>query len=109
MLGCIMDHVAALAQGGEVPEPIVAGIMVQMRTSEHDAGHARAWRGHACKHELGTREIGPKMYGADPPSLPVTPSSDILVPPRSFAKVDHLAAVGSLAVLAPAFCSTKAD
>lgn len=104
-----MNHVAALAQSGEVAGPIVAGIMVQMRTSEHDASHARVWRGHAGKHELGTREIGPKLYGANPPSPPVTPSLDILVPPRSFTKVDHLAAVGPLAVLAPAFCSAKAD
>ena len=80
-----------------------------MCASEHDARHVRAWRGHARKHELGTGEIGPKLYGAAPSSPPVTPSPDILVPPGPFAKVDHLAAVGPLAVLAPAFCSGKAD
>jgi hypothetical protein len=36
----IMDHVASLAQALEVPQSIVAGIMVEMCSSQDDAGLA---------------------------------------------------------------------
>lgn len=36
MLHAIVGQVAALAQGGEVAQAVVAGIVIEMRTSKHD-------------------------------------------------------------------------
>ncbi|WP_156455667.1 hypothetical protein, partial [Sphingomonas sp. CCH18-H6] len=37
MLAGVVAHVASLAERGEVAQPVVAGIVVQVRAGEHDA------------------------------------------------------------------------
>ena len=109
MFGRVVDHVTPLAQCGEIAWPVVARIMVQMRGGKHDAGHARARRVHAGEDELSVQEIGRRRKGRNPPAPSIAPDCAIVVPPRSFAQMDHVASVRALAVLAPTLCAAKAD
>ena len=47
MLLAVMQHVASLAERLEVPEPVVAGVMVEMRGREHDLGGSGGFVAHA--------------------------------------------------------------
>ena len=38
MLGRVVEHVAALTQGGEVSRHVVPRVVIEMRASEHDVG-----------------------------------------------------------------------
>src|ERR1700712_5736523 len=40
MIRSVMQHVTALAKASQVGEPVVGGVVVQMRRGEHDAGQA---------------------------------------------------------------------
>ena len=89
MLWAIMDHVAPLAKGLEVPRRVVGRIVVEMRGRQHDTGAAD---GEAIPHD---------QAGQGPPA-PVDPPAARLVPPSSVAEVLNVLAVRPVALLASA-------
>ena len=96
MLGRIVDHVAALAQCGQVARCIVGRIVVEMRARDIDPGHT-----HDRRHPLVGR--------TDPTPPPVAPVPAIGVPPPPVAQMEHPPTVRTPAMLASPVGTTKAD
>ena len=72
MFGRVVEHVAALAQGGQIGGHVVARIMVEMRAGEHHIGRADAAQFEAIAHR-------------DPSPARGSPAGCIAVPPASVA------------------------
>jgi len=87
MLGCIVDHVAALTERLEVRRRAIARIMIEVRAGEDDIGHP-----DRCQHEPGLHRNTPA------PIRP--PAADIGIPPASVAEMDDAAQMRPAAPLA---------
>lgn len=109
MLGCVVDHVASLAERGEVARPVVSRVMVQVSAGQHDAGHTWTWWVYARQYELDGQKIGQGCQSSDTPALSIAPSRAVLVPPSSVTQVDDLSTMRSLAVFATPLRPAKAD
>ena len=96
MLRRIVNHVASLAERGEVAEAVVAGIMVQVRARGVHPGGADDRREIAIRY-------------ADAPSPPVPPMPVIGVPPATVAEVEDAGAMRTPAMLATAFGAAEPD
>src|SRR3954451_10562420 len=73
-----MQHVAPLAEGGEVRVRVVAGVMIAVGRCQHHLGRAES------------AELLDRRESADGPALTVTPRSNGRIPPASVAEmVDH--------------------
>ena len=96
MLGRVMDHVAPLAERGEVSGCIVGRIMVQVRARDIDPRDTDDRR-HAC------------VRGSHAPSPPVAPLAAIGVPPAAVAEVEHPPTMRTLAMLAAPLGAAEAD
>ena len=86
MLGRVVDHVTALAQRREVGRGIIARIVVEVGTREHDVGGSRR-----------VEDVGPEP---DHPPPSRSPGGNIRVPPAAVAQVDDVATVRTPAPLA---------
>ncbi len=69
MLGPVMDHVAALAEGREVRVRVVGRVVVPVSRSQH---HVRP------PHD--PEQVGSAGLDPDPPASPVTPGARIGMP-----------------------------
>ena len=98
MLGPVVDHVAALTEGGEVGVRVIAGVVVAMGGSQHDPGRTNA----------GEHIIDPQGWTGDP-SSPVTPRPGVSVPPAAIAEVVDDPSMGALAGFAAALGPAEAD
>src|SRR5271156_3869637 len=87
MLRPVMQHMAALAQAAQVAEPVVGGIAVEVRGSQHDPGGAQLDRLH---------QVGP----AGRTAAPVTPSARCLVEPAPIRQAADLRQMRSATRLA---------
>ncbi|TCQ02324.1 hypothetical protein C8J40_1197 [Sphingomonas sp. PP-CC-3A-396] len=74
MLGCIVEHMAALAERGEIAGHIVARIMIEMRASQDHVGCADASQVQAIPDD-------------DPPATFRPPEPGVGVPPASVTKM----------------------
>lgn len=104
-----MDHVASLAERSEITGPVVAWIVVQVCSGQYNAGHTWRWRVYVYQHQLNGQEVAQRRQSSNAPSLSITPSRAVLVPPGSVAKMDDIATMRSLAVFASPFRPAKAD
>jgi hypothetical protein len=96
MLWPVVQHVAALAQGGEVGARIAGRIMIEMGAGQHDAGGARE-----------TRDVAVRLAYPPPPTIaPVQPRA---IPPAPIAEMHDTRAVRPSAMLTFAPCPAKAD
>ena len=93
-----MQHVAALAQGGEVRGLVIRRVVVAVRRRQDDAGRAGA-----LQQAVGW------LQAADPLAGPVTPPMGLFVPPAPVPKVQDHAPVWPAAGLAPTFGTAEAD
>ena len=110
MFGGVMDHMATLAERGEVARPVVAGIMVQVRAGKDHARDAQmGGRVDARESRLRPRQIIRRRQAANPPALPVAPACRVLVPPDAIAEVQHVAAVRAPAMLTTSLGAAKPD
>ena len=75
MLGRVVDHVAALAERGEIARRIVGRVVIEVRAGDI---HPREPddRGDVCPDDT------------DAPSPPVAPLSAIGIPPATIAKME---------------------
>jgi len=97
MLRSIVEHVAALAQSGEIAGGIVAGIVVEMRAGEHDISGAHAGERHrAASHR-------------DAAAVAVAPAGRGAVPPATVAEMRDMAAMRPAAALAARAGAYEAD
>lgn len=96
MLPRVVDHVATLAERGEVAQPIVGRVMIEVRTRNVDPGDAH---GH-CDVRAGQPDAAPP---------PVAPMPAIRIPPAAVAQVEDASPVRTTAMLAPAFGPAEAD
>lgn len=110
MLGRIVAHVAALAQGSKVAGAIVAWIVVQMRCGKYYTRNPQSSRRiNAGQPRLHTGELVGRKQPADRPALPVAPLGLLLVPPDAVAQMQNVKPVRTLALLAATFCAFKPD
>ncbi|KAJ8137351.1 hypothetical protein OY671_009436, partial [Metschnikowia pulcherrima] len=92
----VMDHVAPLAQRGEVAGRVVGRIMVQVRARDKDPRDADDRR-HTRARRSRT------------PSASVAPSAAISVPPAAIAQVEHPPTMRTSAMLAATLGAAEAD
>jgi hypothetical protein len=92
----IVQHVAALAEGAEVLQPVVGRIAVQVRGCEHDAGHPKP----SCLHKVGPPGHAP---------LAVPPGRRLLVKPPPIRKAADKCEVWSSTALAPTSSALEAN
>ncbi len=97
----VMAHVASLAERSKVARPVVARVMIQVGAGQY---HARSTEHGRCadpdKPGLHALQRHRREQASYPPSLPVSPAYRILVPPLAVAEMNHIAAVGTPAMLA---------
>ncbi len=96
MLGRVVDHVAALAERGEIARRIVGRVVIEVRAGDI---HPREPddRGDVCPDDT------------DAPSPPVAPLSAIGIPPATIAKMEDARTVRPSAMLAAAFSAAEPD
>jgi len=96
MLGRVVEHVAALAEGGEVVGGVVAGVVVEVRAGEDDVGGAHR----------SQREAAP-----DPGDPTAVRSPDLRprIPPAPVAEMRNVAAVRAGAAFALGAGAAEAD
>ena len=98
MLGPIVDHMAALAERGEVRSRIVAGVVVAMRGRQHHPCAA-----HVPKHIVGTDG------NAHNPGTSVAPGADLIIPLATIPEMEYDPPVRALASFATTASAPKAD
>ncbi len=96
MLGRVMNHMAPLAERGQVARRIIGRIMVQMRARDIDPRDANDRR-------------DPSAGRAHPASASITPLSAIGVPPAAIAQVKHAPPMRTPAMLAAPLGTAEAD
>ena len=96
MLGRIVDHVAALAQGGQLVEGAVAWIVMEVGAGQHHFGPLAP-----CEDILGRASHAPPLR-----TPPVKP---LCIPPPSISEMENTLAMRSPTMLANAPCPFEAD
>lgn len=96
MLGRIVDHVAALAQGCQLIEGAVTGIVVEVRAGQHHLGPLAA-----NKNILGWTTYAPPLR-----TPPVEP---IRIPPPAISEMEDALAMRPPTMLANAPCPFETD
>lgn len=96
MLGSIVDHVAALAQGCQLVEGAVTGIVVEVRAGQHHFGPFAS-----CEDVLG--------WASHAPPLRTPPVEPLRVPPPPVPQMKDALAMRSPTMLANAPCPFEAD
>ena len=76
MFGCIVEHVAALAQGSEITGRVAARIVIEMRAGKHYIG--RTDRSHVERppHHDPSATIRTPIPGIGIPPSPITKMRD---------------------------------
>lgn len=96
MFGSIVDHVASLAERGQVARAVVGRVVVQMRARGIDPGDAHERR------DIVTRR-------ANPMPSPITPLPAIGVPPSTVTEMDNVPAMRTLAMFAAPLGAAEPD
>lgn len=96
MLGSVVDHVAALAERGEIARRVVGRIVIEMRARDI---HARD------PHDRRDVRFG----RSNPPPTAIAPLTPIAVPPSPVAQVEHSPSMRAPAMLALSLCPTEPD
>lgn len=105
-----MDHVATLAERGEVARPVVARIVVEMRAGEHDARDEQPRRRlEPGEHELFALDRVGMPERADTPPPAIAPDAAIVIPPPAVAEVPDRAPMRTGAMLAAAPGAAEPD
>jgi hypothetical protein len=100
MFGCIVEHVAALAQCGEITRHVVARIVIEMRTGQHHIG--RTDGGHV--------EPSPPLPSNRDPSAAVrAPMPGVGIPPSPVTEMRDEAQMRPRAPFAARASTSKAD
>ena len=92
----VMQHVAPLAQAPQVGEPVIGGIVVEMRRGQHDTGQTNI---------RNLDEVGPSRRAA----APVPPCRFSLIKPAPVRQAPDLGHVRPAASLAPTAGAYKSD
>jgi hypothetical protein len=98
MLGPIVVHVAALAEGREVLSGVVGGVVIAVSGSQN----------HACGPHPSEDIIGPDREADEAPRS-VTPRAFLSIPPTPIAKMEDPLPVRTGANLAPPLRPLEAD
>jgi len=96
MFGRVVEHVAALAQRGEVGGIVVAGIVVEMRAGQHNKGRAHRRQPARAANRDAPPPIGP-------------PASRLAIPPAPVAQMRDPPAMRPCAPLASAPRAAEPD
>ena len=100
MLLCIVDHVAALAEGCEITQAVVGGIVIEMGTGEDHA---------SGQHWVGPGDVLWVRQVLERSASTVAPDAIFLVPPTSIAEMGNMAVVGPLAMLTSSLGALKTN
>lgn len=96
MFDCIVDHVASLAQSGEVAWSVVTGVMIEVRARDVD------FRCPDKGHQIGLARIRS-------PSPPIAPVPIIAIPPSAIAEMHDTSTMQASTMLAPALGAAEPD
>ena len=91
MFGAIVQHVTALAEGAQVPQPVIGRVVIKMRGGQNNP--CGAHRKVACDRLGQAGEL---------PAVSVAPSPALFVPPSTVAEMAHLLSMRPAALLASA-------
>ena len=110
VLGRVVQHVAALAERGEVARPIATRIVAEMAACQDHPGNRQAGNGtEAVQAWLPCLERIGRGQAAHSPAAPVAPTTALGVPPPPVAQVDHRPAVWPPTTLARALRTLEPD
>ena len=105
----VMLQVAALTKRCQVSWVIVAGVLVEMRCSEHDKGRGQRHGGEARQYRLPSSKRGQVRQSPGSPATVVAPALFFGVPPQALGSDDNVISVWSPAVLATTPGAIEAD
>jgi len=95
MLRAVVNHVAALAERGQLVKRAVAGVMIEMRAGEH----------HRCPFAHMEDVLGRSTHTS---TVAVTPIRPAFVPPASVAQMKDPLPMRTSAMLAASACPHEA-
>ena len=105
----VVLQVTALTKRCEVSWVVVAGVLVEMRRSEHDKGRMQGRGGEARQYRLSRSELGQFRQSPRSPAAVVAPVLLVGVPPQALGSDDNVISVWSPAVLATTAGAIEAD
>ena len=97
MLGAVMVHVAALAEGREVRVGVVSRVVIAVRCRQHDL------------RRTNNIKILDRRQGLERSALPIAPSTDAGVPPVPVAEMVDGLPMRPTTTFTSAPCSAEAD
>ena len=95
MLFLVVKHMATLAQGLQISQPVIGGIMVKVRSRQRHPG---------CANSNAVAHSSSKAASAS-----IAPGPLVFIPPSTIAQMPDLTAMRPAAPLAPALGSFKPD
>ena len=98
MLGRIVEHVAALAEGDEVAASVAGGVVIAVSSGQDD-----------LRRPHGSKDVVSADPDAEDASAPITPAQCLSVLPASVAEVEHALPVRAPVRLAATACAPEAD
>ena len=104
-----MLQVAALTKRCQVSWVVVAGVLVEMRRSEHDKGRGQRRGGEARQYRLPRSKLGQVRQSPRSPATVVAPTLFVGVPPQALGSDDNVMSVWSPAALATTAGAIEAD
>jgi hypothetical protein len=96
VLRTVVKHMATLAKGLQISQPVIGGIMVKVRSRQRHPGCANS-------------DVVAHSSAGQSPSASIAPGPFVFVPPSTIAQMLDLTAMRPAAPLAPAFGSLKPD
>lgn len=105
----VMLQVAALTKRCQVSWVVVAGVLVEMRRSEHDKGRGQGRGGEAIQYLLTRSKLGQVRQSPRSPAAVVAPALFVGVPPQALGSDDNVVSVWSPAVFATTPGAIEAD
>jgi hypothetical protein len=94
----VVNHMATLAQGLQISQPVIGGIMVKVRGRQRHPG---------CSNSDVVTHLSSKA--GQSPSASIAPGPFVFIPPPTIAQMLDLTAMRPAAPLAPAFSSLEPD
>ena len=105
----VMLQVAALTKRCQVSWVVVAGVLVEMRRSEHDKGCGQGRDHEASQRRLPRSKLGQVRQSPRSPAAVVAPALFVGVPPKALGSDDNVMSVWPPAALATTASAIEAD
>ena len=109
MRGPVMLQVTALTKRCQIPWVVVAGILVEVRCSEHDKGRGQGWCRKARQRRLPGSKLEQVRQNPRSAAAVVAPTLSVCIPPQAIGTHDNVISMWSPAELATTAGAVEAD